>query len=63
MEAWLLASDPTVNEAVWINGMRQKQLPYTSRELKVRLYGHLRPTLDDETRRMVERAKILARDL
>ena len=50
IEAWLLYGvDAGVTEAAWINGMRERRRPYTTNQLKERLYATTRPSLAKET--------------
>jgi len=57
IEAWLLCSvDAHINEAVWINGMKEGRLPYTKESLKLRLYGTSHPSLATETHAMMNAA-------
>lgn len=49
IEAWYLCGrDPTVSEAVWIEGQAAGRPPYTRAELKWRVYGTDRPGLPRE---------------
>jgi len=58
IEAWLLCgSDPTVNEASWINGMKEGKTPYLSRALKKKVYGTDRPSLSKILVKGVQEAK------
>jgi len=55
MEAWLLCGeDNRVCEAAWINARKQNTFPYTPRDLKCRLYGTERPSLEQETEAMIQ---------
>jgi len=55
IEAWLLCGrDTSVTEQAWIEGQAGGQLPYTRRELKWRVYGTERPSLEHEMRRAVQ---------
>jgi hypothetical protein len=55
LEAWLLCGrDTSVTEAAWLAGQQSGRLPYTRRELKWRVYGTERPSLEFETRRAVQ---------
>ncbi len=64
LEAWLRCGhDPHVAEAAWIQGLRTGTFPYTKNELKKAVYGTSRPSLELETRRAVEEAARLARDV
>lgn len=50
IEAWYLCGkDERVTEQAWIDGQEQQTPPYTRAELKQRVYGTERPTLDLET--------------
>mgnify|MGYP003654260220 CR=1 FL=1 len=50
MEGWYLCGrDPDVTEAAWIDGQSDPTRPYTRRELKKRVYGTERPSLQHET--------------
>ncbi len=58
MEAWLLCGiDHAVSEASWRNGRRQGIYPYTTLDLKQRLYGSRQPSLDHEMEVMVGAAE------
>ena len=64
MEAWLLCKRfPNFNEGNWESGLKIKRDPYSKLELKKLLYGTERPSLDPETRKMVEAARELSSDL
>jgi hypothetical protein len=53
MEAWLLCGDDhSVCEAAWANARRQNTIPYTRLNLKHRLYGTERPSLEQQTATM-----------
>jgi hypothetical protein len=55
IEAWLLCGhDTSVTEQAWLDGQATGQLPYTRRELKWRVYGTERPSLQHETQRAVQ---------
>jgi len=55
IEAWLLCGrDTSVTEQAWMAGQESGQLPYTRRDLKWRVYGTERPTLQHEMRRAVQ---------
>ena len=61
IEAWFLCGvDHQVSEASWINARRQNTIPYSRPDLKRRLYGTDRPSLDQETAAMVREANRLA---
>ncbi len=50
VEAWYLCGrDDSVSEANWVSGQQHGQLPYTRAELKQRVYGTDRPSLQHET--------------
>jgi hypothetical protein len=58
IEAWLLCGrDTSVTEQAWLDGQASGQLPYTRRELKWRVYGTERPSLQHETKRAVQEVK------
>lgn len=64
VEGWYLCgADPTVTEAAWVAGQQAGAAPYTRRDLKWRVYGTDRPTLQLETERAVAAAHRHARDL
>lgn len=64
IEAWLLCGTTAdVNEAAWINGLKNKQPPYNRLTLKERLYGTSRPSLDLETEKMKMSATFLSANL
>ena len=55
LEAWLLCGrDTSVTEQAWLDGQRANRLPYTRRELKWKVYGTERPSLQHEMKRMVQ---------
>ncbi len=55
IEAWLLCGrDTAVTEQAWLDGQSSGRLPYTRRELKWRVYGTERPSLQHETQRAVQ---------
>lgn len=55
IEAWLLCGrDTSVNEQAWLNGQASGRPPYTRRELKWRVYGTERPSLQHETERALQ---------
>lgn len=55
LEAWLLCGrDTSVTEQAWLDGQRTGQAPYTRRELKWRVYGTERPSLQHELKRAVQ---------
>ena len=64
LEAWLLCGrDPDVTESAWINGLRNKQEPYTKNGLKHKVYGTDRPSIETLKRRGVQEAQRLVNDL
>lgn len=55
LEAWLLCGrDTSVNEQAWLDGQAKGRPPYTRRELKWRVYGTERPSLQHELKRAVQ---------
>src|SRR5690606_10072286 len=49
IEAWYLCgTDSSVSEAAWIQGQKKGYQPYTRAELKERVYGTSRPSLQHE---------------
>lgn len=55
IEAWLLCGrDPSVTEQAWLDGQAAGRTPYTRGELKRRVYGTDRPSLQYETQRALE---------
>lgn len=55
LEAWLLCGrDLAVTEQAWLDGQVSGRLPYTRRELKLRVYGTDRPSLQFEIQRAVQ---------
>ncbi|MFA5265561.1 MAG: hypothetical protein WC378_17210 [Opitutaceae bacterium] len=64
IEAWYLCGrDNSVSEAAWIAGQQTGKQPYSRAELKWRVYGTERPTLQLETARALEEVTRHARDL
>ncbi|RME68483.1 MAG: hypothetical protein D6781_10890 [Verrucomicrobia bacterium] len=64
VEGWYLAGrDPEVGEATWRADQAAGHHRYTRRDLKIRVYGTRRPTLEFETRRAQEEARRLAKDI
>lgn len=64
VEGWYLCGrDPQVTEAAWQLGQESGQAPYTRRELKRRVYGTDRPSLQLETKHAVAAVRRHARDL
>lgn len=58
VEAWYLCGrDPTVTENAWLDGQERQKAPYTRRELKQRVYGVERPSLEWETKRALEEVR------
>ena len=50
IEAWYLCgTDPQVSERAWLEGQERGRAPYTRAELKKRVYGTERPSLEHET--------------
>jgi len=61
IEAWLLCGiDHQVSEASYVNARRQNTIAYSRPDLKRRLYGTDRPSLDQETAAMIREADRLA---
>ena len=55
IEAWLLCGrDTAITEQAWLDGQASGQAPYTRRELKWKVYGTERPSLDHEMKRAVQ---------
>jgi len=64
LEAWLLCGrDPAVTESVWINGLQNRQEPYTKNSLKHKVYGTDRPGIETLKRFGVQEAQRLVSDL
>lgn len=64
VEAWYLCGrDPDVGEAAWWRARERGDTRYTRRELKLRVYGTMRPSLPLEVHRAEEEARRLARDI
>lgn len=64
IEAWLLCGlDSAISEQAWLSALGSSSLPYTKSALKQRVYGTDRPSLEMETRHMVEHARRLAADI
>lgn len=58
VEAWyLVGDDPHSSEASWNNGIKAGKPPYTTKELKKKVYGTDRPQLALETQRATEAAR------
>lgn len=63
IEAWYLCGkDPTVSEQAWIEGRSSGISPYSRAELKWRVYGTDRPSLDHETHCALREVRRLAGD-
>lgn len=63
-EAWYLCGrDETVGEAGWLAAREAQHVPYTRRELKLRVYGTERPTLPQAVAAATAAARRHARDL
>jgi hypothetical protein len=55
IEAWLLCGrDTSVTEQAWLDGQATGRLPYTRGDLKRRVYGTDRPSLQHEMHRAVQ---------
>lgn len=55
IEAWYLCGrDTSITELAWIDGQASGRLPYTRRELKWKVYGTERPSLEHELKRAVQ---------
>jgi hypothetical protein len=55
IEAWLLCGrDTSITEQAWLDGQTLNRPPYTRRELKWKVYGTERPSLQHETKRAVQ---------
>ncbi|MFO7898388.1 MAG: hypothetical protein R6V58_04935 [Planctomycetota bacterium] len=64
IEAWYLCgSDPHVSEAAWTQGQAESRPPYTRAELKQKVYGTDRASLELETQKAVEEMTRLVQDL
>lgn len=64
IEAWLLCGvDPHVSEASQQMGLESGRFLYTKSQLKAKLYGTTRPSLNDETSHMTAAASRLAANL
>src|SRR5262249_49534604 len=55
--------DPQVTEVAWLRGLQTHSCPYTQQSLKRDVYGTDRPSLELETRRAVEAARLLTQTL
>lgn len=63
IEAWyLFGRDPHVGQAGWIEGLQSGQFPYTSADLKQKVYGTADPVLALERERAVEEAQRIVRE-
>jgi hypothetical protein len=63
IEAWyLLGHDPHVSEASWINARKQGRSPFSREELKRKVYGTDRPSLELEITRAKEEAERIVRE-
>jgi hypothetical protein len=63
VEAWYLCGrDARVTEDAWANGQASGVLPYTRGQLKERIYGTDRPSLDYALRRAVGAVEHFRRD-
>ncbi len=55
LEAWLLCGrDTSITETAWATGQATGRLPYTRRELKLKVYGTDRPSLPQAVKRAVQ---------
>ncbi len=55
LEAWLLCGrDTSITEATWLAGQETGRIPYSRRELKWRVYGTERPSLEHAMKRAVQ---------
>lgn len=64
VEAWYLCGrDEQVSESAWAAGLGSALTPYTRAQLKARVYGTDRPSLQWETTRALEEAHRHRRDL
>lgn len=63
VEAWYLAGNDAVSEFAWLDGERHGVRPYTRPELKRRVYGTERPSLEHETELALNACRRLRRDL
>jgi hypothetical protein len=64
MEAWYLSGrDRSVGEAGWAMGLKEGRYPYTSAQLKERVYGTDRPSLERELEWARREAHRVAQDL
>ena len=64
LEGWYLCGrDATVSEAAWVAGQGDPARPFTRRELKERVYGTSRPTLQHTMTCAVQEVERLTKDL
>ena len=64
IEAWLACDQqPHLSEITWKRVLAGQSKRYSKQSLKTGLYGTIKPSLKDETCIMVERAKILAKNI
>lgn len=64
IEAWFqCVHNRGVSESAWENGLESGSYPYTKKQLKRRVYGTRRPTLDLELKRMAQEARLLVTNL
>jgi hypothetical protein len=55
IEAWLLCGrDTSITEQAWLDGQAVNRPPYTRKELKWKVYGTERPSLQHETKRALQ---------
>jgi hypothetical protein len=55
IEAWLLCGrDTSITEQAWLDGQASGRQPYSRRDLKWRVYGTDRPSLQHETNRALQ---------
>ncbi|MCR4411769.1 MAG: hypothetical protein NUV77_05005 [Thermoguttaceae bacterium] len=63
IEAWyLVGGDARVSEAAWINGLASGRPPYTAEQVKVKVYGTPRPSIELETRCARRESQRIVRD-
>jgi hypothetical protein len=64
IEAWyLVGKEHQVGEPAWLVGLAAGRCPFTRPQLKKLVYGMERPSLEHETKRAVEEARRIIRDL
>jgi len=64
IEAWWLAHENSaISEHTWFNRHTHPGAPYNKLDLKRQLYGTTVPSIDLETRKMIEAAEIAARNV